>query len=68
MSIKYILFFITHSTLTHENCELTFYSISIQNNTNKFDKMYIYNTHPDNIISENRSSEREGPVEKWLLS
>ena len=47
--MKYILFFITHKTLSLENCELTFKSISLQNKTKQFDKLYIYNTHSDEL-------------------
>jgi hypothetical protein len=47
----YILFFITHKTLSLENCELTFSSISLQSKLNKFDKMYIYNTQPDELLN-----------------
>ena len=47
--MKYILFFITHKTLNLENCDLTFKSISIQNQKYIFDKLYIYNTHSDEL-------------------
>jgi hypothetical protein len=54
MSIRYILFFITHKTLTLENCALTFYSISNQNvsDNQKIDKLYIYNTHSDELPND----------------
>jgi hypothetical protein len=44
--MKNIVFFITHSTLTKNHAELTFYSLSKQTPTDKkFDCLYLYNTH-----------------------
>jgi hypothetical protein len=51
--MKHIIFFITHSTLNEINCELTFKSISMQQMDNKFDIMYIYNTHQHELPNDN---------------
>lgn len=50
--MKHICFFITHKTLTLEHCILTFKSLAIQNNKNMFDKLYIYNSHKDELPNE----------------
>ena len=47
--MKNIIFFITHKTLSFEHAIATFTSLSNQNGKIKFDKMYIYNTHPEEI-------------------
>jgi len=49
--MKNILFFITHKTLTAENCDLTFYSISLQEKF-VFDVFYIYNSHESELSNE----------------
>jgi hypothetical protein len=51
--MKNVLFFITHKTLTEEHADLTFKSISNQiNNDKKFDYLYIYNTHQNELTNE----------------
>jgi hypothetical protein len=47
--MKNIVFFITHTTLTYEHLDLCFASLSIQNTAKKFDKLYIYNTHQEEL-------------------
>jgi hypothetical protein len=47
--MKHISFFITHKTLGIEHCELVFKSIASQKTAQKFDKLYIYNTHKDEL-------------------
>lgn len=47
--MKNIIFFITHKTLSFEHAIATFTSLSNQNSKIKFDKIYIYNTHPEEI-------------------
>lgn len=50
--MKYVLFFITHATLTSEHAELTFTSISHQDKLCIFDKIYIYNTHKHELSND----------------
>ena len=49
--MKNIAFFITHATLTKDHAEICMYSLSKQViiNGKKFDKLYIYNTHEDEL-------------------
>lgn len=49
--MKKIVFFITHTTLNEEHANATFYSLSKQNVTvdEKFDRLYLYNTHQDEL-------------------
>lgn len=49
--MKNIVFFITHKTLTKDHAEMTFYSMSKQivNTEKKFDKLYLYNTHQNEL-------------------
>lgn len=49
--MKNIVFFITHKTLTKDHAEICFYSLSKQivSSGKKFDKLYIYNTHEDEL-------------------
>lgn len=49
---KKILFFITHCTLSYEHAKMTIGSIGRSKNPMKFDKMYIYNTHPDELPND----------------
>ena len=50
--MKHIAFFITHKTLTEHHCNLTFLSLSKQSKDHRFDKLYIYNTHKDELSNE----------------
>lgn len=50
--MKNIIFFITHKTLTTEHADCTFYSMSQQNIDIKFDVLYLYNTHSDELSNE----------------
>ena len=50
--MMHICFFITHKTLALEHCILTFQSLAIQNKQMKFDKLYIYNSHKDELPNE----------------
>lgn len=49
--MKNIVFFITHRTLSMDHAEICFYSMSKQivQNGKKFDRLYIYNTHQDEL-------------------
>lgn len=47
-----ILFFITHHTLSKQHAEMTLGSLSRSIDPIKFDIMYIYNTHPDELTNE----------------
>lgn len=51
--MKRIVFFITHKTLSEEHANATFWSMSNQvvNSTEKFDCLYIYNTHQDELTN-----------------
>lgn len=50
--MKKIAFFITHKTLDYEHARATLYSLSKQTTDEKFDKLYIYNTHQDDISNQ----------------
>lgn len=50
--MKKIVFFITHKTLDEEKCRLTFQSLSNQSFEYKFDTLYIYNTHQDELTND----------------
>ena len=51
--MKKIAFFITHKTLDLYHADLCFKSIGHQKNvTEKFDKLYIYNSHEQDISNE----------------
>jgi len=50
--MKHIAFFITHTTLTEEHCDLTFRSIQNQSTAHKFNKLYIYNTHSHELSND----------------
>lgn len=50
--MKHISFFITHKTLGDEHCRLAFESISKQQVDKVFDKLYIYNTHQEELSNE----------------
>jgi len=50
--MKNIIFFMTHKTLTLDHAKATFYSISKQNTDKKFDILYLYNTHQDEISND----------------
>jgi hypothetical protein len=50
--MKKIAFFITHKTLDYEHARATLYSLSKQTTDNVFDKLYLYNTHEDDISNE----------------
>ena len=50
--MKNIVFFITHKTLTIEHAELTLGSFSRQKCASKFDVLYLYNTHEDELSNE----------------
>lgn len=50
--MKHISFFNTHKTLGVEHCELVFKSIAGQSTDRKFDKLYIYNSHADELPNE----------------
>lgn len=49
--MKKIVFFITHKTLSKEHANATFWSISNQiiESTEKFDTLYLYNTHQEEL-------------------
>lgn len=47
-----VIFFITHHTLTKEHATMTLGSLARANNPMKFDRMYIYNTHPEEISND----------------
>ena len=49
--MKNIIFFITHKTLSFEHAVATFTSLGNQSSKKKFDKIYVYNTHPEEISS-----------------
>ena len=44
-----IIFFITHKTLDYYNADLCFKALSLQQTDSKFDKMYIYNSHEEEL-------------------
>jgi hypothetical protein len=46
------LFFITHRTLGEEHADMVFRSISMQVTDRKFDRMIIYNSHPQELSNE----------------
>jgi hypothetical protein len=51
--MKNVIFFITHKTLGIEHAEACFYSLSKQENVPcKFDALYIYNTHQDELSND----------------
>lgn len=50
--MKKIAFFITHKTLDYEHARATFYSLSKQTTEGVFDRLYIYNTHEDDISNQ----------------
>jgi hypothetical protein len=51
--MKSIIFFITHKTLGVEYATACFYSLSKQENVSgKFDTLYIYNTHQDELSND----------------
>lgn len=50
--MKNILFFITHKTLDEEHANATFHSISKQECNSKFDSMYIYNSHSQELSND----------------
>lgn len=50
--MKHISFFNTHKTLGHEHCDLVFKSIAGQTTKQKFDKLYIYNSHEHELPNE----------------
>ena len=52
MNFKRILFFITHRTLNEEHAELCFKALSNQIDPVNFDKMYIYNSHQDELPND----------------
>lgn len=47
-----IIFFITHHTLSADHARMTLSSLSRCNNPMKFDCMYIYNTHPEELAND----------------
>jgi len=47
-----ILFFITHKTLDYDHADMSLKSISIQETDKKFDVMYIYNSHEEDIKND----------------
>jgi len=47
--MKNIIFFVTHKTLTLEHADLVFNSFSKQNCSCMFDRLYIYNSHSDEL-------------------
>lgn len=52
MSRSKIIFFITHHTLTETHARMTLSSLGRSNDPMKFDRMYIYNTHPEEISND----------------
>lgn len=50
--MKKIVFFITHKTLELEHADLTFQSLSNQNTDVVFDRLYIYNTHQNELSND----------------
>ena len=52
--MKNIVIFITHKTLSEDHAQCTFYSMSQQNvpSDKKFDALYIYNTHQEEISND----------------
>ena len=50
--MKNIIFFITHKTLSVEHVVTSFTSLSNQAGNKIFDKIYIYNTHPEEISND----------------
>ena len=47
--MRKIAFFITHATLTYEHARATLYSLSKQTTDLKFDRLYVYNTHEEEL-------------------
>jgi hypothetical protein len=47
-----ILFFITHHTLSADHARMTLGSLGLSKDPMKFDRMYIYNTHPEELSNE----------------
>lgn len=47
-----IIFFITHHTLSLEHARMTLGSLGCSRDPMKFDCMYIYNTHPEEISND----------------
>ena len=47
-----IIFFITHHTLSEDHARMTLSSLSRSHNPMRFHRMYIYNTHPEEISNE----------------
>lgn len=50
--MKRVAFFITHKTLTVEHADLTFHSFAMQDTNEKFDRLYLYNTHEYELTNE----------------
>lgn len=46
------IFFITHGTLGDAHAHATFYGMSIQTTTKKFDTLYLYNSHQHEMSNE----------------
>lgn len=47
-----IIFFITHTTLSENHADMTLKSLSLSQDPMKFDRMYIYNTHPEELPNQ----------------
>lgn len=47
-----IIFFITHHTLSEDHARMTLKSLSLSNDPMKFTRMYIYNTHAEELSNE----------------
>lgn len=47
-----ICYFNTHATLNQWHADICFHSLSMQSVDYKFDKMFIYNTHPNELSNE----------------
>lgn len=47
-----VLFFITHRTLGENHADMVFKSISLQVTDMKFDRMVIYNSHPNELSNQ----------------
>jgi hypothetical protein len=52
--MKKIIFFITHKTLSYDHARTTLFSIAKQSKktNDKFDKLYIYNSHSNELSNE----------------
>lgn len=47
-----IIFFITHHTLSEDHARMTLGSLGRSNSPMRFDRMYIYNTHSDELSND----------------